>query len=47
MAYYINLFSPETYETFSKSNREVPVFVHVKKMLLDALKLGTNLFAIW
>jgi hypothetical protein len=26
MAYYLDLFSPETYEAFSKSNREISGF---------------------
>lgn len=40
MAYYINLFSPETYETFSKSNREVSGFRSRQENAAGRIEVG-------
>ena len=43
MAYYIDLFSPETYETFSKSNRDVSGFRPRQESAASRIKVGDKL----
>lgn len=43
MAYYIDLFSPETYEAFSKSDRSVSGFRERQKGVASAIKPGDKL----
>lgn len=40
MAYYLNLFSPETYEAFSKSNRDVSGFRLRQQNAASRIKIG-------
>jgi predicted RNA-binding protein len=40
MTYYINLFSPETYETFTKSNREVSGFRPRQENAASRIEVG-------
>lgn len=40
MAYYIDLFSPETYETFTKSNREISGFRVRQEKKATEIKVG-------
>jgi hypothetical protein len=43
MAYYINLFSPDTYEAFSKSNQTISGFRERQKGIAAEVKLGDKL----
>jgi predicted RNA-binding protein len=43
MAYYIDLFSPETYHAFSRSNRDISGFRERHKSIADTLKPGDKL----
>ncbi len=43
MKYYLDLFSPETYETFSKSNREVSGFRARQENMASRIKVGDRL----
>ena len=43
MAYYINLFSPETYEAFSKSDRSVTGFRSRQENAASRVKVGDRL----
>ena len=40
MAYYLNLFSPETYEAFSKSNRDVSGFRLRQQNAASRIQIG-------
>jgi hypothetical protein len=43
MAYFIDLFSPETYEAFKRSNRDVSGFRLRHKNMADRVKPGDTL----
>lgn len=43
MAYYVNLFSPETYETFSKSNRSISGFRPRQENAARRVQVGDKL----
>jgi hypothetical protein len=43
VAYYLNLFSPETYEAFSKSDRAVSGFRERQQSAADKIKLSDRL----
>jgi len=43
MAYYIDLFSPETYETFSKSDRDVSGFRLRQENAASRIQVGDKL----
>jgi predicted RNA-binding protein len=40
VSYYLNLFSPETYEKFSESNRNISGFPERQKNMADKIKIG-------
>ncbi len=43
MKYYVNLFSPETYEAYKKSNQEVSGFRIRQKNAADRIQSGDKL----
>lgn len=43
MAYYLDLFSPETYEAFSKSNRDISGFRIRQRNIASRVKIGDKL----
>lgn len=43
MAYYLDLFSPETYETFSKSNQDISGFRARQENAANRIKVGDKL----
>ena len=43
MAYFINLFSPETYQAFSGSNRDITGFRERQKNVAVSVKQGDKL----
>jgi len=43
MAYFLNLFSPETYEVFTKSNRDVSGFRSRQQNAARRIKIGDKL----
>lgn len=43
MAYFIDLFSPETYDGFSRSNREISGFRLRHRGVADRVKPGDTL----
>ena len=46
MAYFIDLFSPETYEAFARSGRDISGFRLRHKGMADRIKSGDVLSAI-
>ncbi|KQS33840.1 hypothetical protein [Dyadobacter sp. Leaf189] len=45
MAYYITLFSPDTYQTFTETERSISGFRESQKTQANAIKKGDKLIA--